>query len=159
MPIRPASSTCSALTKPWPSPPSMCDAGTRQSSKTTSLVSLARIPSLSSFLPAFIPGVPRSMMKAAIPYCHRDEDVTDAAVRCKRLGSVEHPPVAGLHGGCAEAGRVASRARLGQPPRADLLAPGQRNQVLVLLCLGAEHRDMGRAQAVVRRDRERDARI
>ena len=39
----------------------------RQLSKSTSLVSLARIPSLSSFLPGVMPGVPRSTMKAEMP--------------------------------------------------------------------------------------------
>ena len=67
MPVRPASSTCSALTKPWPSSPSWASAGTRQSAKITSLVSLARIPSLFSFLPARMPAVPRGTMKAEMP--------------------------------------------------------------------------------------------
>ena len=39
----------------------------RQLSNSTSLVSLARMPSLSSFLPGVMPGVPRSTMKAEMP--------------------------------------------------------------------------------------------
>ena len=39
----------------------------RQFSNSTSLVSLARMPSLSSFLPGVMPGVPCSMMKAEMP--------------------------------------------------------------------------------------------
>jgi hypothetical protein len=76
MPIRPASSTCSALMKPCPSWPSTCEGGTRQFSKITSLVSLARMPSLSSFLPARNPAVPRSTMKAVMPRLPLDLFVT-----------------------------------------------------------------------------------
>ena len=41
--------------------------GTRQSSKSNSQVLLARMPSLSSFLPTVNPGVPRSTMNAVMP--------------------------------------------------------------------------------------------
>jgi len=67
MPMRPESSTRIVLTKPCPSSPSSWSAGMRQLSKRTSLVSLARIPSLSSFLPGVMPGVPFSTMKAEMP--------------------------------------------------------------------------------------------
>ncbi len=40
---------------------------TRQSSKISSQVLLARMPSLSSFLPTVKPGVPRSTRKAVMP--------------------------------------------------------------------------------------------
>ena len=79
MPMRPASSTCIALTKPWPSSPSSWSAGTRQSVNTTSLVSLARMPSLFSFLPGRMPGVPRSMMNAEMPRLPRARSVTAIA--------------------------------------------------------------------------------
>ena len=48
----------------------------RHCSNSTSLVSLARMPSLSSFLPGVIPGVPRSTMKAEMPLVPRDRFVT-----------------------------------------------------------------------------------
>ena len=54
-------------------------AGTRQLSNTTSLVSLARMPSLSSFFPAIMPGVPRSMTNAEIPFGPADRSVTAMA--------------------------------------------------------------------------------
>ena len=54
------------IDEPLPFTPSICDAGTRHCSKMTSLVSLARIPSLSSFFPARRPFVSRSM-KAEMP--------------------------------------------------------------------------------------------
>ena len=55
------------------------DAGTRQFSKMTSLVSLARIPNLSSFLPARNPSVPRSTMNAVMPRLPFDRLVTAIA--------------------------------------------------------------------------------
>ena len=61
---------------PCPSSPSSADAGRRQSWKTTSLVSLARIPSLSSFLPADMPGVPCSSTNAEMPRCPFARSVT-----------------------------------------------------------------------------------
>ncbi len=48
----------------------------RQFSNSTSLVSLARIPSLSSFLPGDIPGVPCSTMKAEMPLVPAARSVT-----------------------------------------------------------------------------------
>ena len=74
--MRPESSTCSVLMNPWPSSPSSCADDTRQSWKTTSLVSLARMPSLFSFLPALIPGVPCSTTNAEIPRCPFARSVT-----------------------------------------------------------------------------------
>ena len=76
MPMRPASSTCSVLMNPSCSAPSSASAGTRQSRKTTSLVSLARMPSLSSFRPGVIPGLPRSTMNAEMPRWARALSVT-----------------------------------------------------------------------------------
>ena len=51
----------------------------RQFSNSTSLVSLARMPSLSSFLPGVIPGVPRSMTNADTPLEPRLRSVTAMA--------------------------------------------------------------------------------
>jgi hypothetical protein len=53
--------------EPLPFGAEQLESGTRQFSKITSLVSLARMPSLSSFLPARKPGVPRSTMNAEMP--------------------------------------------------------------------------------------------
>jgi hypothetical protein len=76
MPIRPASSTVNVLMKPSPSCPRSWSPATRQSWNTTSVVSLARNPSLFSFLPADIPGVPRSTTNAEMPRLPRARSVT-----------------------------------------------------------------------------------
>ncbi len=167
MPMRPASSTCSVLMKPCPSSPSSWSAGTRQSSKMTSLVSLARIPSLFSFLPAVIPGVPCSTTNAEMPRCPLARSVTAMttitppmpAVRDERLRAVDHPAVALAHGRRPHRGRVAAGARFRQPPGAEHLAPGERREIPPLLRVAAEHREVRRAEAVVRRHRQRDRRI
>src|SRR4029079_2542917 len=59
----------------------------------------------------------------------------------------------------ARAGGVAARARLGEPPGAELLAAGKPGQPALLLDFSAEHPDVGGAEAVVRGDREGDGRI
>ena len=96
--------------------------------------------------------------RGAIRHRHRDHDLTDAAVRRELLRSVQHPAGAGACGAGAHAGRIGSGGRLGQPPRADLLAARQRHEKRPLLLLGAEHQDVRGAQAVVRRDRQRQRR-
>src|SRR5439155_1722555 len=58
-----------AILNPWPSSPRRFAAGTRQPSKTSSAVSDARIPSLSSVLVTVNPGVPFSTTKAEMPRC------------------------------------------------------------------------------------------
>ena len=67
MPMRPPSSVASAILNPWPSSPMRCAAGTRHSSNTSSAVSEARMPSLSSVLLTVKPGVPFSTTKAVMP--------------------------------------------------------------------------------------------
>ena len=67
MEIRPPSNIFIAWIKPSPTAPSRLASGMRQSWKIISAVSLARIPSLFSFLPALKPLVPRSTAKAVIP--------------------------------------------------------------------------------------------
>ena len=99
--MRPASSTCIALMKPWPSSPSSGSAGTRQSSKMTSLVSLARMPSLFSFCPARMPGRAcrddergdAAVAPRPIGDRHRHHHAGDAAVGDERLGAVDDPAV------------------------------------------------------------------
>ena len=68
----------------------------------------------------------------------------------------QHAAVA--DGARLRAAGVAARGRLGQSPRAELLAARERHDVALLLRLGAEHRDVRRAQAVVRGDGERHRR-
>ena len=67
--------------KPSPSGPSRFSAGTRQSVKITSDVSLARMPSLFSFLPGSNPGIPFSRMNALIPCESLDLSVTAIATQ------------------------------------------------------------------------------
>ena len=62
-PLRARSSLASSLS----SPPSRFSSGMRQSSRISSVVCEARMPSLSSFLPWLKPGVPFSTMKDAWP--------------------------------------------------------------------------------------------
>src|SRR5207244_9116366 len=56
-------------------------------------------------------------------------------------------------------GGVAARRRFGEPPRADLLAARERRQEPLLLIGGAEQENVRRAQAVVRGNRQRHARV
>ena len=69
IPTRPPSIADRAILNPWPSSPRRFAAGTRQPSKTSSAVSDARIPSLSSVLVTVNPGVPFSTTKAEMPRC------------------------------------------------------------------------------------------
>ena len=66
-PGREMSKVFMATMKPMPSRPSRFAAGTRASSKTSSAVTLARMPILCSFLPKENPGVPFSTMKHEAP--------------------------------------------------------------------------------------------
>ena len=165
--MRPASSTCIVFTKPWPSAPSSWSAGIRQFSNSTSLVSLARMPSLSSFLPAVMPGVPFSMMNAEMPLVPAARSVTAIATST----SPTRPCVVNVFDPFSTQHAPARAAVVRMPaaslpevdsvsPHAPIFSPrasGTRN--LLLLRLGAEQEDVRRAQAVVRRDRQRDARI
>ena len=67
MPMRPPSRVFMACLKPTPSSPRRFSSGTATSSRISSEVSLARMPSLFSCLPARKPGVPFSTMKALMP--------------------------------------------------------------------------------------------
>ena len=62
--ILPPSNTFIACLNPSPTPPILFTSGTLQLSKIISVVSLARMPNLFSFLPALNPGVPLSTIKA-----------------------------------------------------------------------------------------------
>src|SRR5205814_2164616 len=69
LPRRPPSSVASAMWKPRPSSPSRWAAGTRHASNTSSAVSEARMPSLSSVLLTEKPGVFFSTTNALTPRC------------------------------------------------------------------------------------------
>ena len=157
MPMRPASSTCSALTKPCPSTPSSCASGTRQFSKMTSLVSLARMPSLSSFLPARKPGraalddegrdAARALGRASVTAID-DDQVAVAAVGDELLGAVDAP-----------SRRRRARPSCASPPRrcpttasvsahaASCSPRASGTQIALLLRLGAEHGRCARRRA------------
>ena len=81
MDMRPPSKTFRLSTKPSFFFPSICAGASRQFSKITSPVALARRPSLFSFLPQRQPGVPFSMMKAEIPCCAAARSVTAMATQ------------------------------------------------------------------------------
>ena len=61
--------------------------------------------------------------------------------------------------GRAHAARVGAGAGLGEAPAADLLAPRERREEPPLLLLAAGEVDVGRGEAVVGGERERDARV
>ncbi len=165
--MRPASSTCSALMNPCPSAPSSWLAGTRQFSKITSLVSLARIPSLSSFLPARNPGVPRSTMNAEMPRLPFARVVTAiTTMRSPVLPCVMNclvplmtqPSPSRTARVCIDAASLPDDASV-SPQAASCSPVRQRDEVLLLLRLGAEHEDVRGAEPVVCRDRQAHRRI
>src|SRR5439155_2887495 len=90
---------------------------------------------------------------------HRDEHVANLAVGRESFRPVQNPALTRARGGGAHGGRVASRRRLGEPPRTDLLTPRERHQIPALLLFSAEEENVRRAEAVVRGHRERDAGI
>ena len=166
--MRPASSTCSVWMKPCPSSPISCAGDTRQFCRITSVVSLARMPSLSSFLPASRPPMPRSRMNAEMPFGalrlvghrHDHERVGRGAVRDEHLRAVQHPAVAVLDRRRAHRRGVAARAGLGQAPRRQLLALARAATRYFCFCSSLrEHRDVRGAKTVVRRHRQRHAGI
>ena len=81
---------------------------------------------------------------------HRDARVGVYGVRDEVLRAVDDPLAAAADGGRARARSVGACLRLGQAPRAELLAPCERHQKLLLLLLRAEHEDVVRAERVVR---------
>ena len=128
--------------------------------KTTSLVSLARIPSLFSFLPGRMPGVPFGTMKAEMPRLPRARSVTAMTtitppmLPCvmKVLAPLITQRVAVAHRDRARAGGVAAGGRLGQAPGAEHLAARERPRKRSRLRVGAEHEDVRGAEPVVRGD-------
>ncbi len=162
-PERPRSSFFSSFS----SPPSRFSTGMRQSSRTTSAVCEARMPSLDSFLPWVRPGVPLPTTKEAWPRVPRlgvdggddDVDVGDAAVGDEDLGPVEDPLVTVALGGRLQALDVGARLRLGHRVGAelDLLAAAEAlGDPLADLLGGAGRSDAGRGEAGAG-DRQGDA--
>src|SRR5437773_2025192 len=85
-----------------------------------------------------------------------DGDPADRRIGDEGLASVQDPLSVAPLGPRPEGGRVGAGARLGQPPGAEHLPRGQARQVPPLLRLGAERRDVVRAQRVVRPHRDAD---
>ena len=166
MEMRPPSRILKAVHEAIASGPSRFSSGTRQSVKTTSEVSLARMPSLFSFLPGRKPDVPFSMMNAEMP-CealfvgdgHGHADVGVVAVGGEGLRAVEDPVLAVAHRHGARAAGVGAGFGLGERPAAELFALRQRDDVFALLLVGAELVDVVGAERIVRGDDEADGAV
>ena len=170
MPMRPASSTCIAFTNPSPALPTIASAGTRQSLKITSLVSLARMPSLFSFLPAASPARPAlDHERRDAPGALRRDPSRPSPRACRRcvpcvmncLLPLKDPvrrrrgrAVVRMARGvdCRRWLRSAPRRRSPRPWRA-------ARDTSRFWASDPEHVQVRRAQAVVRGDRQRDRRI
>ena len=117
-----------ASSRSFSSPPSRFSTGIRQSSRTTSAVCEARIPSLLSFLPWLRPGRAlgddeRGLAAGAelgVDGGDDDVDVGDAAVGDEDLGPVQDPLVAVALGGRLQALDVGAGLRLGHRVGAEL---------------------------------------
>ena len=153
--MRPPSSTRMASMNPSPSLPSRFSAGTKQSSKISSAVSLARRPSLFSFFPGRNPLASllhhergKSVrVRRAIGHRQHDDHVGIVAVGDESLGAVEHPSALRPRRRHARAARIRPRRGLGQSPCADVLAGGQLRNVLFLLRLVARQDKCGSSKA------------
>ena len=166
MPMRPASSTCSVWMKPCPSSPINWSA-----ERGNSGAALQR--SRSRACRACLPSCRQQAARAALDDECRDafgalrlvgdrhdhQRVGRGAVRDEHLRSVQHPAVAVLDRGGSHRRGITARTGFGQAPRGQLFALGQRHEVLLLLRVAAEHRDVRGAEAVMRGHRQRHARI
>ncbi len=111
-------------------------------------------PILWKGLPVESPGVPFSMMKAVMPSCFfdavhigkHDEDIRHRGIGDEGLRAVEDIPVALLHRRGPQGGGIRTGARLGEPHAADPLARCEPGDILFLLLLGAEIKDVMGAQ-------------
>ena len=157
--------------KPSPSAPRRFSAGTLQSLKISSDVSLARNPSLFSFLPGLKPGVPFSTMNALMP-CEffdgcpgqRHPRRRSRHPECPLVQNVFEPLMTQLLPSRFAVVRVTYSARrshfgLGERPCANLFALRQRRQILLLLLFAAEFKDVIAAQRIVRGDDDADAAV
>ncbi len=153
--ILPPSSTRMASMNPSPSAPSRFSSGISQSSKISSLVSLARSPSLFSFLPGRKPLVPflhdegRQSMRSLAFVGHGDDDrdIGIAAIGDEGLVAVQHIAVAFLHRGGARAAGIRAGAGLGERPRRQPFAARQPRNIFSLLRFVAGQKDMIRPPA------------
>ena len=114
-----------------------------------------------------MPGVPCSTTNAEMPRCPFARSVTAIttitppmrAVGDEALRAVEHPAVALARRPSSASPAASLPALASVRPQAPSTSPcDQPRQVLLLLRVVAEHRDVRRAQPVVRRDRQRDRR-
>ena len=150
-----ASRSCGSLViisaKPWPSPPSMFAAGTRTSSKNSSDVSCAFMPSFSRLRPRVKPGRFDSTRNSVTPLApalgiglgRQHDDVAELAVGDEDLLAVDDEIVAVATRLRAHRLEIAAGVRLGHAERADRLAPHHLRQPMALLLLGAERKDVG----------------
>ena len=87
---------------------------------------------------------------------HHHGNVGIVAVGGEGLRAVDDPVIAvALRGGARAAG-VGAGFGLGQRPRADFFALGERRQIFLLLRFGAEFEDVIAAERIVRRDDDAD---
>ena len=143
--MRPPSRIFRLLMKPSPSGPRRFSAGTRQSEKITSEVSLARMPSLFSFLPGLESGHALFQDEGAdavgvfgfVGDRHGHADVGVMSVGGEGFRAVQNPVIAVAHGGGASAARVGAGFGLGERPRAEFLAMSQRDEIFALLLFGS----------------------
>jgi hypothetical protein len=80
-------------------------------------------------------------------------------MRNELLGAVDGPAVALAHRRGPHRAGVAAGGRLGESPRGEALTLRQRREVLALLFVGAEHRDVRGPETVVRGDRQAHGRV
>ena len=137
-----------ASAQPWFTSPTRLPAGMRTSVKNTSLKSAS--PVISRIGRISMPGRSIGQMKYEMPWClgasgsvraMRMPNCACAGARRPDLLPVDHPLVAVAHGPGAEVGQVAAGARLAEQLAPDLLAGQQRQQVALLLLLGAGVQD------------------
>ena len=151
MPTRSLPSRNLAIVQPWFSSPIRFSAGTRTSSKKTSLTS--KPPSISSIGRSVTPGesigktsieMPRCFFSAVGSVRHEAEDpVGVLAERRPGLLAVDHPVVAVADGGGAQRGEVGAGVGLGEalaPPDVEVRRLGQEALLLLLVAEGGDDR-------------------
>src|ERR1035438_7963516 len=167
MEMRPPSSTRMASMNPSPSLPSRFSAGTSQSSKISSEVSLARRPSLFSFLPganSFVPLLDWERRQSVgvrrlVGPCDDHRHISVVAIGDKGLGAVQYPLLSSANGRAARAASVGAGARFGQSPCPEKFTCRQLGNVLALLFFIARDEDVVRTQRGVRRHDDADRAI
>src|SRR2546430_2104962 len=144
--MRPPSSIFRASMNPCPASPRRLSLGTWQSSKMTVDVSLARNPSLFSFLPGAKPGIPFSRMNAVmaggfVGDGHGHADIAIRAVSREGFLAIQDPVIAVQTRNSLSSAGVASRFGFGKAPCSEFLAFGQRHGELAALLFASEVED------------------